>query len=82
MFIGWKLAAPCLLYFMLLGCTNPIEEARQEGYADGYNDGMELGREEGREEGHEDGLEEGRQEVLDCVESTDGTAEDAYYACG
>ena len=50
---------------MLSGCMNPIEEAREEGYAAGY----------------EDGYEEGRREALDCVESTDGSAEDAYYDC-
>lgn len=55
---------------VLLGCTNPVEEAREEGYAAGYEDG--------KSEGHD----EGRQEVLDCVEGVYGSAEDAYDECG
>lgn len=81
MTVGWRVTALCLVAAVLSGCMNPIEDAREEGYAAGYEDGFEEGAERGREEGHEEGLEEGRQEVLDCVESTDGSAEEAYYDC-
>lgn len=72
-----KVTVLCVAAAILSGCMNPIEEAREEGYAAGYADGLE----EGMERGREDGMDEGRQEVLDCVESTDGSAEDAYYDC-
>lgn len=73
----WRVIALFLVVAGLPGCTNPIEGARQEGYAAGYDEGYEEGRERGRDEG----VEEGRQEVLDCVESSAGSAEDAYYDC-
>jgi hypothetical protein len=62
---------------LLAGCTNPIEQARQEGYERGLEEGFENRFEEGKEEGEE----EGKADAIECVRSEGGYAVDAADSC-
>ena len=58
---------------LLIGCSNPVETARQEGYDAGYEEGHSAGMEEGKHEGAND--------ALDCVRNYDGPADEAADSC-
>ena len=64
--------------FIVFAC---LLSACGESSVDAYTRGHDAGYEAGYDEGHADGYEEGRRGVIDCVESEDGSADEAASNC-